>query len=158
MKTLFENSITKIGMNRLMKDLFINAPVSALIFISFISIVTWTKPNINWILIFILVFVLLKLFRTLIHNYRNHLEKISIDYENEKIIINHIRPSTKKTKTVMNLKEIKISEIKHVPISWFSFENYFWISDQYSKIKISTAGHEKREINLNDIYSELSNM
>ncbi|WP_157662541.1 hypothetical protein [Winogradskyella sp. PC-19] len=141
-----------------MKDIFINAPISALIFSLFISILTWTKPNINQILIFILVFAILKSFKTLKHNYRNHLERILLDYENGKIIINQIRPSIKKTETIINYKEIRISEIRHIPISWFSFENYFWISDKYSKIKISTASNENREININEIYSELKNL
>lgn len=158
MKTLFENYITKIDLNRLIKDIFIGAPISALIFSLFISILTWTKPNTNRVLIFILIFAILKLFKTLKHNYRNHLEKISLDYENGKIIINHIKPSIKKTETIMELKEVKVSEIKFMPISWFSYENYFWISDKNSKIRISTAGHEKREINLNKIHSELNNL
>ena len=158
MKTIFENYITKIGLNRLMKEIFINAPISAFIFIFFTSILTWTKPDMKRILIFIAVFVILKLFRILIYNYRNHLEKISLDYENGKLIINHIRPSTKKTETIMDLEEIKVSKIKYIPISWFSFENYFFISGKNSKIKISTAGHENRELNLNEIHFELSNI
>lgn len=158
MKTLFENYIAKIDTNRLMKDIFINAIISALIFSLFISFLTWTKPNINEILIFILIFVILKLFQFLKHNYRNHLERISLDNENGKIIINHIRPSIKKTETVMNFKEIRISNIRHMPVSWFSLENYFWIYDNYSKIKISTVGHENKEININEIHSELNNI
>ncbi|OCK42394.1 hypothetical protein BA195_13980 [Tenacibaculum soleae] len=158
MKILFENYITKIDTNRLIKHIFINAIISALIFSLFISILTWTKPNINRILIFILIFVILKLFQSLKHNYRNHLERISLDNENGKIIINHIRPSKKRTETVMNFKEIKISNIKYLPASWFSLENYFWISDSHSKIKISTAGHENKEININEIHAELNNI
>ncbi|WP_143032779.1 hypothetical protein [Tenacibaculum sp. MAR_2010_89] len=86
------------------------------------------------------------------------MERISLDNENGKIIINHIRPSIKGTETVMNFKEIRISNIRHMPVSWFSLENYFWISDNYSKIKISTAGHKNKEININKIYSELNNI
>ncbi|WP_141677700.1 hypothetical protein [Tenacibaculum soleae] len=58
----------------------------------------------------------------------------------------------------MNFKEIKISNIKYLPASWFSLENYFWISDSHSKIKISTAGHENKEININEIHAELNNI
>ncbi|SNR14727.1 hypothetical protein [Tenacibaculum jejuense] len=158
MKTLFENHIIKIDTNRLIKDIFINATISALIFSLFISILTWTKPNINKVLIFILVFVIIRLLKSLKHNYRNHLERISLDNENGKIIINHIKPSIKQTETIMSFKEIRVSKIKHMPFSWFSLENYFWISDNYSKIKISTCGHENREININEIHSELNNI
>ena len=158
MKTLFENYITKIDTNRILKDIFINAIISAVIFSLLISILTWTKPNINRVLIFILIFAILKLFQSLKHNYRNHLERIFIDYENGKIIINHIRPSIKKTETVMNFKELKVSNIRYMPVPWFSLENYFWLSDNYSKIKISTAGHESKEININELHSELNNI
>ncbi len=141
-----------------MKDIFINAPILALIFILLVSILTWTKPDLNRLFIFISIFAIAKLFQALKHNYRNHLEKISLDSNNGKIIINHYKPVNKRTEIIMDLKEIEISEIKNIPISWFSFENYFFISDKSSRIKISTAGLKNREINLNEIHSELRNI
>jgi hypothetical protein len=158
MKILFEKNINKINLNRLMKDVLINAPISAFIFSLLIFFLTWTKPDINQILIFILVFAILKSMRTLIYNYRKHLERISLDYEKRTIIINQIRPSKKKTETIMDFNEIKVSKIKYMPISWFSVINYFWISDKRSKVKISTLGHENKEINLNEIHLELNNI
>ena len=155
MKTLFENKKNKIDFNKLLKDILSNAPISVLIFSILKFIITWTKPTINEILIFILIFAIFKLIKFLIHHYRNHLESISIDFENEKIIFNHVKPSKNKTLTVMNLEEIKVSKIKHIPISWFSFVNYLWISDEKSEIKISTAGHENKKINLVGIHSKL---
>lgn len=155
MKTLFENKKNKIDFNKLLKDILIKAPISGLIFSIFKFIMTWTKPTINEILIFILILSILKLIKFLIHNYRNHLESISIDFEKEKIIFNHVRPSKKRTLTVMNLEEIKVSKIKYLPISWFSFVNYLWVSDEKSEIKISTAGHKNKEINLVEIHSKL---
>ncbi|WP_299157584.1 hypothetical protein [uncultured Tenacibaculum sp.] len=158
MKTLFENKKNKIKYNRLLKSMLISVPISALIFSFFKSFLSWTKPEIKEILIFILILGILKLGEALIHNYRNHLESITLDYENEKIMFSHVVLSKENTKTTMELKEIKISEIKHVPVSWFSFINYFWISDEKSKIKISTAGHENKDIILNKIHSELKNI
>lgn len=156
MKILFENKRNKITFKTIIRNLFIKIPILVLITSLFKSLLSWTKPEISEILIFFLIFNIIVLIQTLIHNYKNHLESITLDYEENKLILKYVKLSKNSTETVIKLNQIKVSEIKHMPISWVSFTNYFWVSDMKSKIKISTAGHGIKEIELDEIHTELN--
>ncbi|MCF2874772.1 MULTISPECIES: hypothetical protein [unclassified Tenacibaculum] len=158
MKILFENKRNKITFKTIIRNLFIKIPILILITSLFKSLLSWEKPEISEILLLFLIFNIIVLIQTLIHNYKNHLESITLDYEENKLILKYIKLSKNSTETVIKLNQIKVSEIKHMPISWFSFTNYFWVSDIKSKIKISTAGHGNKEIELDEIHKELSNI
>ncbi|WP_299626691.1 hypothetical protein [uncultured Tenacibaculum sp.] len=157
MKILFENAKERISYKSLLLNMILKAPI-ILFAILLNSLLTWSLPKPDSVIIFLIVYCTLIIVSFFIYNYRTHLTALSLDQDKKQLIAKHIKPAKKSSETIINLKDVKISEIKHMPFSSLSFFNYFLISDKQSIVKISTAGHGNKEINLKKIHTELSNL
>lgn len=155
MKILFENKKKTITLKSIMWSVFIKVPIYCTLFLLLFSLFTWSKPNLNEIIKSFFILAIIYVYRLTLFIFKSHLESITLNHKEKKLIIRRLKAFKSPTKTVFKLNEFKISEIKYFPFKSFAFYNYFIIEDKYSKVKLSTSGHKNKEINLQDIYKEL---
>ncbi len=123
--------------------------IGAIIWILWINLVTWSKPELNNIIETTIIFEIVFLVRTLTLIIRKHLISIYIDSENNLLIINQLRVFQKNLRTELNLEKLEISELKN---EWFT---YFNLQDDNDSICISSSNYGLTEKKVRKIYKKL---
>ncbi len=157
-KVLFENKRKTISLKTLIYDLALYGPLSALLINLFESLLTLSKPKLHEIIFYTLIINICFIVYKLFHFFKIHVERIELNYNTKTVSVQQVRFINSSIKKEVQLEKAIISDIRHFPFMSFSFFNYFKIKDQQSCIKISTAGHGKKEIDLDEIYSEIKDI
>ncbi len=155
MIVLFINKKESNTFKEIIRDIIITVPIAVFLFSFFKSLITWSKPELHEIINYLIIFEVGIILKIAFQIFKNHLESIVFNSDENKLIITQIKPLKTTTKTIFKLDQLEISEIKHFPFSSFAISNYFILKNTHAKIKISTAGHEKKEIDLHEIHKTI---
>lgn len=132
--------------------------VTALIVSLIGNLFTWSKPELNDILRYIVIFEIYVVIRMLIYISREHLDSVYIDYDSGMLIIKKFWAFRQHKVKTLRLNELMVSEIKHFPITSFTIFISFSIRDNQNIINISSADYGIKEKEIEKIHKKLYNI
>ena len=147
MKKVFKNKKTYTF--KTFADHFLIYLLGAIVWMLFLDLTTWSKPDIQEIINCIIIFETILLLNSIAIIYRKHLISIYKDVENNRITIKQLRYFRPDIHTELKLNEITISEIKS---GWYK---YFEIQDNQQKVLISASTYNVDEKKLKKIHHKL---
>ncbi len=131
--------------------------VTALIVSLIGNLFTWSKPELNDILRFMIIFEIYVVIRMLIYISRKHLDSVYIDYDSGMLIIKKFWAFKQHKIKTLQLNELMVSEIKHFPITSFTIFISFSLRDNQNIINISSAEYGIKENEIKEIHKKLHN-
>ncbi|TCI85080.1 hypothetical protein [Tenacibaculum sp. M341] len=153
MRVLYKNKKKVLEVRDVLKSMFINVPVSAVLISLFYSLLTWSKPEFSDIMRYILYLEVGTIIIIFFSVNKKRLKRICIDHDNQKLLISQFNFLKFSKELEFDLNSLKLSEIKHMPISSFAIYNFFLIENSQIQVKIKTSDLEFYEFD--QIYEEL---
>lgn len=156
MELVFENENKAPTYRDIKETILVNIPLLAIKSYLLYSLLLWTKPELIGFIKCLLLLETMYCVKLIFGLKTKHIRSIHIDTDKEALIITHYNFFDPSIETIFKGNTIKISEVRHMPVSSFSFYNFYTIQDHQSKVKIRSSAFKDEGSDFENIYTKLN--